>query len=403
MNLMNLLNLAIFSVWLILLFSSLRGFPSIPHLPQTETVTRKNPPLLSVIIAAKEEEDTISATVQHLLRQSYSRYELILVNDRSTDATGLRMDELRRWSEERQDIHVPMKVVHISKLPQGWLGKNHAMYQGYRQAKGRCLLFTDADILFHPDTLARAVAYMEQESADHLTLTPGFMPGGFWLSSFVHMFMMNLWLFVRPWRSNNDHQHKHGVGIGAFNLLRREAYERIGTHQAIANRPDDDLQLGRRIKQNGFRQRIASGTSVLQVEWYPDLTSAVRGLEKNLFSGFAYNLLYILAAAGFELLLFIYPFAGVWTLLTGHREGLWLLFSILIIALIYWMNLVCLAFIPDRRRSKQEWLELAALPLSSGLLIFVMVRSVWLTLFRKGIYWRGTFYSMEQLKQMVRK
>src|SRR5690606_24790643 len=103
------------------------------------------PPLVSVIIAAKEEQENIQETIRHLMKQTYPRIEIIAVNDRSNDATGARMEALKAWSDKRPECGPTLRVIHITQLPQGWLGKNHALYQGYLQARGSYLLFTDAD------------------------------------------------------------------------------------------------------------------------------------------------------------------------------------------------------------------------------------------------------------------
>ena len=349
-------------------------------------------PLVSVIIAAKEEEASIAATVKHLLHQTYPRLEIIAVNDRSRDGTGRKLEELRRWSEGREQIPVPLKIIHVTHLPEGWLGKNHALYQGFQQARGQLLLFTDADVLFEPDAVADAVRYMKEHQVDHLTLAPRMIVRGFWLRAFVNYFFFTLSLYVRPWRSNIDAQHKHGMGIGAFNLLTRAAYERIGTHRAFALRPDDDLVLGHRVKQARLRQRLASGQEHIAVEWYPSLRAAVKGLEKNLFSGFQYRITLAAAALLGQALLFLLPFAAVW--LAGGWAA-WLFAGSVAIMIAVYLQLI-------RSLTGGIGIEVLALPATICILCYIVARSVLLTLKQGGIYWRGTFYSLDELKQMQR-
>ncbi|TDF94073.1 glycosyltransferase [Paenibacillus piri] len=347
-------------------------------------------PLVSVVIAAKEEEASITETVRHLLNQTYPRLEIIAVNDRSRDDTGRKLEELRKWSEGRELIDVPLRIIHVTTLPDGWMGKNHALYQGYKQARGQLILFTDADVLFQPDTITDAVRFLKKHGADHLTLAPDMNVRGFWLRAFVPYFFFTLSLYIRPWRANLDSQHKQGMGIGAFNLITRQAYERIGTHKAFALRPDDDLQLGVRVKQAGLRQRLASGRDHIAVEWYPSLRAAVQGLEKNLFSGFQYRLwLAALAVIG-QLLLFLFPFVAVFVL---NGWSAWLYAgSLLVLFTVY--------FLLIRSLTGRPGTEAIVLPLSVCLLCYIVVRSVWLTLRQGGIYWRGTFYSLSELKKM---
>ncbi|UJF32596.1 glycosyltransferase [Paenibacillus hexagrammi] len=271
--------------WLLTSIMLSKGLRLLYPLPRWSNLPDK-PPLVSVIIAAKEEESTIMQTVRHLLSQNYPRLEIIAVNDRSQDATGIRLEELRKWSEQRTGISTPLKIIHITHLPEGWLGKNHALYQGYLQARGQYVLFTDADILFSPTTITDAVSYMKEHQVDHLTLAPLMVARQPLLRGFVHFFFFSFSLFVRPWNANRDDTRRHGMGIGAFNMVSRHAYETIGTHQAIALRPDDDLQLGIRLKSAGFKQRILSARHSLQVEWYRSLREAIQGLEKIYFQAF---------------------------------------------------------------------------------------------------------------------
>ncbi|MEC0247239.1 glycosyltransferase family 2 protein [Paenibacillus chitinolyticus] len=389
MSIAGIIALCILLYWLVMLADHLRGARLFRELPPAGPLPDP-PPLVSVIIAAKEEETTIRDTVRHLLAQTYPRLELIVVNDRSQDGTGRTLDELKRWSEERGDIHIPMRVIHVTRLPGGWLGKNHALYQGYREARGQWLLFTDADIRFHPDTVREAVGFALSEHADHLTLTPRMTAPAFWLRSFIRHFLFSLSLFTRPWRANLDGERKGGMGIGAFNLIHRRAYEAIGTHEAIALRPDDDLQLGARVKLAGLRQRLASGRSRLQVEWYPSMRAAVRGLEKNLFSGFGYKVSLAAAAGAGQLLLFTFPWLGM--LLYGDWRSLVHLASVLIMTALYRKQI--------RMMAGSTGLDTLAIPASAAVLVYVLVRSVGLALKQGGVYWRGTFYSLKDLKKM---
>lgn len=348
------------------------------------------PPLVSVVLAAKEEESSIEETVKHLLSQDYPRLEIIAVNDRSADRTGARLDELKRWAGRSKDLPIPLTVVHITSLPSGWLGKNHALYQGYREARGQLILFTDADVRFRSDTISAAVRYLREERADHVTAAPAMLARGFWLRLFVHYFLFSLCLFTKPWRAGDDRTRKYGVGIGAFNLLTRRAYEAIGTHRAIALRPDDDLQLGVRVKRAGFRQRLVTAKNHLEVEWYPDLRRAMQGLEKNFFSGFRYRVWLASAALAGQLLLFLYPFVGVW--FSGGWASAALGASVAVMTTMYVSTV--------RALSRYSGREVFALPLAVLLLAYVLVRSVALALKRGGVYWRGTFYSLSELKKM---
>ncbi|MDF2716376.1 MAG: nucleotide-diphospho-sugar transferase [Paenibacillus sp.] len=373
--------------WLVMLYSALSGFKLLRPLPRTSDAGT-NTPLVSVIIAAKEEEASIADTVRHLLAQDYPRIEIVAVNDRSLDGTGKRLDELKRWSEQRPSTRIPLQVVHVTTLPDGWLGKNHALYQGYLQAKGKYLLFTDADVRFSTTTIRDAVEYVRTSGADHLTLAPMMVAKRFWLRAFVQYFMFSLFLFLRLWRANDDRQHKFGTGIGAFNLITRKAYEAIGTHRAFAMRPDDDLRLGMLVKKARFKQRLLIGKNHLEVEWYPTLREAMKGLEKNMFSGFGYRLPLAIGAMIGQVLVFFGPFAGL--MLLPRWSGFAYASSAAIMIGLYVAS--------TRRLSRHSGNDAIALPVSVWILVVVLLRSVYLTIRRGGIYWRGTFYPLSRLR-----
>ncbi|TNJ62736.1 glycosyltransferase [Paenibacillus hemerocallicola] len=387
MRLLDALAVLVLLYWLFALVSALPGLKLLRPLPRSAGIGTDNP-LVSVIIAAKEEESSIAETVRHLLAQDYPRMEIIAVNDRSQDGTGKRLDELKRWSEQRPSTRIPLRIVHVTTLPDGWLGKNHALYQGYLQAKGKYLLFTDADVRFGTTTIRDSVDYIRSSGADHLTLAPMMIANGFWLRAFVQYFMFSLFLFLRLWRANDDLQHDFGTGIGAFNLIGRKAYEAIGTHRAFPMRPDDDLRLGLLIKKARFKQRLLIGKHHLEVEWYPNLREAVKGLEKNMFSGFGYRLPMAIGGIVGQVLAFFGPFAGL--LLLPRLSG----FACAISAVI----MIGLYVASTRRLSRHSGSDAFALPVSVWILVLVLSRSVYLTIRRGGIYWRGTFYPLSRLR-----
>jgi glycosyltransferase involved in cell wall biosynthesis len=387
MRLLDLLAALTLLYWLFILRSAIVGLKRLQSLPRSGK-SPESLPLVSVIVAAKEEEGTIAETVRHLLAQTYPRLEIIAVNDRSDDETGIRLDALKRWSDQRPSTGIPLRVVHITTLPDGWLGKNHALYQGYLQAKGSYILFTDADVRFSPTTISDAVGYLESSGADHVTVAPMMIARSFWLRAFVHYFLFSLFMFLRLWRCNDDTQSKFGTGIGAFNLLSRKAYEAIGTHKALAMRPDDDLRLGLLVKQAGFKQRLAIGKHHLEVEWYPSLRKAISGLEKNLFSGFGYRLSFALFGVVGQIAAFFGPFSGL-ALLPRWSGFAYALCAIIMIGL-YVMT--------TRRLSRSSGSSVFVLPIAVWMLIAVLGRSVYLTLRRGGIYWRGTFYPLSRLR-----
>lgn len=338
------------------------------------------PPRLSVIIPACNEERSIETAVRSLLQQDYPNLELVLVDDRSTDRTGEIMDRLAAEFPQ-------LTVIHIEALPAGWLGKNHALWVGARRASGSLLLFTDADVHYDPTALRRAVAYLLEQNLDHLTLAPDMAVKGYWLQAWVGFFIMSFLAYKTPYRANNP-KSKVGMGIGAFNLIRRAAYEQIGTHQAISLRPDDDLRLGQRLKRMGLSTRVAMGRRLLSVEWYTTLWEAIRGLEKNTFAGLEYSLPMVFVSVAGLLTIMIWPFIALF-FTSGWTFALYAAAILLQLATFYMAN----------QMMGPQALSLAlAYPVSALLFAFTVARAAYLTLRQGGITWRGTFYPLKLLK-----
>ncbi len=341
-------------------------------------------PRLSVIVPARNEAATIRPAVDSLLRQDYPALELVLIDDRSTDETGRIIAEVAQTNPDR--VH----PISIGRLPPGWLGKNHALWTGAQQASGDWLLFTDADIVFEPTCFHRAVTYAEISGADHLTLTPRVLAQGYWLRAFVAFFVYAFLTSERPYLAE-DPKSKTGLGLGAFNLIRRAAYDTIGGHAAISLRPDDDMRLGMRVKRLGLRQRVLNGADLLHVTWYPSLGVAMRGLEKNLFAGLNYSLARALTGLAGGWLLTVAPYLLVW-----HTAGLarWLLGAAIG---LHSANYV----IANQQEGPAIVRYVPALPATGLVFLYVVARAIWLTIVHGGIQWRETFYPLEELRSQT--
>ena len=336
-------------------------------------------PRISIVVAARNEEQKIEAGLGSLLMQDYHDFEVILVNDRSTDSTA---SIARRLSQRFPSL----KVLDVAKLPDGWLGKNHALYLGASHASGELLLFTDADVVMRPDTITRASAYFLQELLDHLALTPEVRVPGTLLNIVVGGFTIFFSIFARPWKAPDPKSAKH-IGIGAFNMIRKDIYERIGTHKAIALRPDDDLKLGKLVKKHGYRQELLSGADLLWVEWYASLGQMVDGLMKNSFSGLEYRLWLVPVATMAQFFLFVWPFLGTF-LTTGTARWLNMLMCVALVS-------VC-AYHAALFRAKP--LYALGIPIASLVMTYIIWKSTLTTLFNGGISWRGTHYPLEKLR-----
>ncbi len=336
-------------------------------------------PRVSVVIAARNEERNIEPALRSVLAQDYPNLEIVVVDDRSEDRTASILSRLA----VRQPL---LTVVRIDQLPAGWLGKNHALQEGANAATGDWILFTDADVVMNPSTIRRAIWLVTSGGIDHLAGVADMTVPGSFLRLFVMGFILYLNMYLRPWKAR-DPKSRCYIGIGAFNLVRSDIYRAVGGHTAIAMRPDDDLRLGQLLKRSGYRQDIVSGHQVMEVEWYHSMRELVLGLEKNQFAALNYSLVITVLGSLAHLLLALGPIAGViWG--TGLARWIWVL-VVLVTVLGY---AVCTPYVRVR------WWYALGYPLVAVLFNLVLWRSTLLTLTRRGIRWRGTYYSLRDLK-----
>jgi glycosyltransferase involved in cell wall biosynthesis len=355
---------------------------AIPKLPApTAAVTL---PRLSVVVPARDEAAAIGRAVGSLLAQDYPDLEIIVVDDRSSDATG---DVVRGLAAKDPRV----VALRVDGLPAGWLGKNHALWRGADRASGQWLLFTDADVVFAPDALRRAVGYAISEGLDHLTLAPRLVANGLLVRAFVAFFG---YVFIALWGAHlaNDPKSKRGVGIGAFNLVRRSAYESIGTMRALSLRPDDDIRLGRRLRAFGFRQRVLNGNELMSVEWYPSLGGAISGLEKSLYSSLEYRVIDATLVLFYLGATMVWPFVGVFLLGGIDRVLLAVVVSCLVAGLLetYRQSM-------SLRLTPSALVVALLLPFSAAWFGWAIARSVYLAETR-GVRWRGTTYPLALLR-----
>jgi glycosyltransferase involved in cell wall biosynthesis len=356
-----------------------RGNRSTTYLKDAPCYPAVYSPRVSVIIPARNEERKIREALQSVLRQDYPNLEFIVLNDRSTDQTGAILAEMA--AEDAR-----LRIVNITELPTGWLGKNYALYQGARRASGELLLFTDADVVMDPSTLAMAVSYLKANHLHHLAVMPTVCLPSLLPRLFCSAFGIFFSGYIRQWKAK-DPASRSFVGVGAFNLVTTEAYKASGSHRAIAMRPDDDIKLGKLLKKAGYRQEMVFGMGLLTVEWYSSLRELIEGLMKNAFAGLDYNVAMSIGAGIAVLLLNVWPFVAIFVV----RGLAWVLYMLAVI--------VMLLFISDANRFYGLPRRYAfAHPLSAVLFVYILWKSMVLALWTGGISWRGTHYPLALLK-----
>ena len=333
-------------------------------------------PPLAIIIPVRNEEQDLEKALQSVCNLNYNNYRIIAVNDRSTDRTSEILDRLQKQ-------YTKLAVTNIETLPEGWLGKNNALYQGYLSCSEEWLLFTDADVEFHPDAVNKAMGYTLKNNLDNLAVLPQVVSRSEALNSVLATFGFMLMVYLRPWDAIKPGKWAH-FGVGAFCLVKRAAYEQAGTHSAIRLRPDEDVMLGHKIKQAGLRQDVLSGTGAITFEWYQNLQQFIDGLMKNTFATAQYNVVLALAYI-FGCLLFL-TLPTLVMLIWGDVFIRWLAVAGLVTQVVY-MILV-----------RNKWWYAFVIPFAGLLMAYIFTRSMILTLKKGGIYWRGTFYSLNELK-----
>jgi chlorobactene glucosyltransferase len=258
--------------WLLRNALALSVWKRIFHLrPDSEFDIPPGPaPRVSVVVAAKDEEHNIESCVRSLLRQEYPNFEVIVVDDRSTDRTGEIVDAIAAEDDR-------LRRIRIEELPEGWCGKNHAMQRGIEQADGDWILMTDADCTQATEqTIRRAMGYAMQTQADMLSLLPELEMGGFWEKFYLPICVGVLMIWFRPSRVN-DPRKPHAYANGMFMLIRRDAYDAVGRHEAIAGSLIEDMDLARRVKSAGLRLVVTPNEGLYSVRMYTNREQIIRG------------------------------------------------------------------------------------------------------------------------------
>jgi chlorobactene glucosyltransferase len=234
-------------------------------------------PLVSVIIPARNEASTIATVVDSILRSTYHPFELLVVDDRSTDETAAILEHFRADAR--------LRAIAGEELPDGWYGKPWACFQGYRQARGELLLFTDADTRHHPELLSRAVGALLAEHAGMVTVSPIQRCITFWERIVMPQIWFLLALRYSPNSVNRARRSRDVIANGQFILTSREAYERAGTHEAVRHEVAEDLALAQTYLAKGLKLHFAFAERLMETRMYQDLPSLVEGWSKNIYLG----------------------------------------------------------------------------------------------------------------------
>jgi GT2 family glycosyltransferase len=368
------------SLWIIQGIRAGVGMAGLPWLSDAPALSLDGAPLVSVIFAARDEAEKLPGAIQTLLAQDYPRFEVVAVNDRSQDRTPAILHEY-------EPTNANLKVIDIANLPTGWLGKPHALVAGFEQSMGEWLVFTDADVHFAPDVLRRAVALAQERQWDHLTLLASIEMRGFWEITAITYFGLGFVIGNEPWQASNARSGRY-VGVGAFQLVRRAAYEKSGGHRRLRMDVIEDMKLGKLIKMAGLRSGVAVAQDMVRVRWHSGLQNVIRGVTKNMFAACHYNALLALVAMSLPLIMSVLPFFGL-AFATGWARvfaGIAVGTAILIHGAMIWST-------------SASPLYAFTHPLGALIFSWMLARSAIATLLRGGVVWRDTFYPLEELRK----
>jgi hypothetical protein len=342
-------------------------------------------PSLTIVVPARNEEAEIEAALRSLLQLNYPQYQVVAVNDRSTDQTGAIIERLAAEPASAGKL----RVLHVRDLPSGWLGKLHAMWLGAQQNQSDWLLFTDADCVFHPASLRRAIHYATANATavDHLVLFPTAHMKTLGERMMISFPQVMSSFVVRPWKIRDPNARDH-IGVGAFNLIRRSAYDAIGTYEKLRIEVVDDLKLGEAIKKASLRQDIVFGPELVSLRWAVGAAGVVANLEKNLFAVFQFRVSLVLCACALTFLLCVCPFLGLFLAPGWAKTG----FAAAV-------AMIALAYTFTGRYMASSPLLFLTCPIAAIVFAFATLQSAFLALRNGAITWRGTKYPLSELKR----
>lgn len=344
-------------------------------------------PLISVIIPARNEEGNIKRCVEAVLAQDYPNFQVLVLDDRSTDATPAILTEL--------STHDPRLVALFgNELPAGWAGKPHALYQAAMSATGEWLCFVDADTFLEPNALSAALASARETGADLYTMMTMQITETFWEKVVQPLIFTALIVVFSPQKVNNP-KCRDAFALGQFILIRHSVYDAVGGYETVKNQIVEDKALAEQVKWNGYRIVLAQGYAMAKTRMYTSLSTLWEGWTKNIYLGLRDRpAMLLLGAFGILLALMISLFVPFWPLIAlvwyfngGGTQAV----LVLIESLLVWVVLLYLRARTAHAMRISRWYALTA-PLGAGIFVAIMVTSAWKVLSGRGVSWKGRTY-----------
>jgi glycosyltransferase involved in cell wall biosynthesis len=383
---MRLLELVFFAMiavfWIAYGLRTALGTLALPWLKDYAAAEDGDCPRVTLLFAARNEAEKLPQALETLRQINYPALEIVAANDRSTDGTSKILSNAARRDPR-------LKVIDIAELPAGWLGKPHALQCAYEASSGEWLLFTDADVQFLSDAIRRAIRLVQTKKLDHLTLMTDVEMHGFWEKTVLTFFGLGFHLATNP-RGVSDPRSRAYIGIGAFQLVKRAAYEASGMHRRLCMEVLDDMKLAKIVKQSGFRSAVGVAQDFVTVRWHAGVRNIVRGVTKNFFASAEFKLpvVAVLLAAMFcanILPCLAFPFVHGWVM------------GFVTVSLAIALGFHAGTAVVMRA---SPWYALTQ-PLGAAIFGYMLLRSTIVTLRQGGIVWRETFYPLEDLRRGI--
>jgi len=319
------------------------------------------------------------------LKETYPNIQFVIVDDRSTDDTGVIADRVA--ADDPRFV-----VVHNDVLPEGWLGKVHALHRGIEMTDSDWVLFTDADVHIEPGVLEKVIAWCEHRKLDQLTLLPRLEAGGFWLNALHAFFLRFATGLPAALYAVESPKTRMAAGAGAFNLFRRSALARTPGMESLRLEIVDDGGLAFLLKAYGAKCSIINGSNDVHLRWYPSVGAMKRGFEKNGFAIANYSLPAMLVMCTLMVVFEWLPFVALLQL--GHPV-------VQILGGLAIINAIIATGVSSYG-GRSPVIPAIAYPVAATLMAYFLFRSGVLAVWRKGISWRGTFYPLKDLRGFER-
>lgn len=349
-------------------------------------------PLVSVVVPARNEETKIRRCLESLRAQNYPNFEIVVIDDRSTDSTGEIIEALFK-------IDSRIKFVQGKSLPDGWIGKCNALVHAVGYASGEWYVFTDADTCHSPNSIRDSVSYAITNKADLVSFVPVQELGSFW-ERVVMPVLLGSFLCGDPFHTVNDPDKSRAYAYGQYVLARRSAYRATGGHQAIRDEIVEDHALGRLFKSNGHRILVADGRDLYTVRMYTNLETLWQGWTKNIYSLIEcrpINLILVLAIINGAALVPFLQLAALASLTASgepaeHLHKMWTLMALQFGVLIAWYKRT------TNHYTGVGLLHFLLIPLGSLTVTVLYLHSAFLVMAGREVNWKGRRYRVNSSK-----